>query len=600
MSLGRSASLPQDDGTLIHAASMPLSYDTEAKRPCCGGMCRTSQFFGAVLAGVVFVILKFVALEYSKANEMLAVTVLVAVFWSFEVLPIYITALLPAVLMPMYAIAPIETIANKYFTWIHLLFLGSFIVNCAVELSGLPRRIALLVLMRTRSSPARMLMGFMGISWVMSMCCSTLTTTLMVAPIAVGLMQEAEEEAMDQAEQSTESDESSNSGEQRPKSKQVRRFADGLLLGVAYGSLAGGIATIIGSPANAFLMARPILNEQIMFLNWIAFALPTSFVALLAGYGVLYLRYVRSADVLLSRTFMREEYERVGKMSRDEILSGLVLVLMLVLWVLRPLTFGKLVTFANGQQSLNDSVMSAACGILVFVIPSDVRPGEALLPWRHMQERLEWGALLLMGGAFAISEGWVDAGLDVMVGKHVGEALTGMPVFLQTFVIVAVTSVFTQIMGGISFAAISLVVLSSTSLQQLVNPMTLLLPATVANSFAFSIPTATPPLAVVFAKSMDLTKPLTFSAFSKAGIPLNILMAILGTFTCYVMAGLVFHATDPFPEYACIPGECMWFPIPTGNTSVFQGCIVQDSSDGLYCKIANGSLVDTSQYEEYM
>jgi len=380
----------------------------------------------------------------------------------------------------------------------------------------------------------------------------------------------------------------------------VQRFANGLLLGIAYGSLAGGIATIIGSPANAFLMARPIVEGQIIWLNWIAFALPTSFVALIAGYGVLYVRYVRSADVLLSRTFMKEEYERVGKVSRDEILAGLLLALMLLLWVLRPLTFGKMVTFANGQESLNDAVMSALCGVLVFAIPSDVRPGECLLPWRHMQERLEWGALLLMGGAFAISEGWVDAGLDVMVGKHVGEALTGMPVFLQTFVIVAVTSVFTQIMGGISFAAISLVVLSSTSLQQLVNPMTLLLPATVANSFAFAIPTATPPLAVVLAKSMDMSKPLTFKSFSKAGVPLNLLMAVLGTYTCFAMGGVIFGAEAPFPEYACIPGECMWLPIPTGNTSVSQGCIMQDSSDGVYCKIANGSLVDTTPYYDMM
>merc|ERR1712190_262250 len=66
------------------------------------------------------------------------------------------------------------------------------------------------------------------------------------------------------------------------------------------------------------------------------------------------------------------------------------------------------------------------------------------------------------------------------------------------FVIIVCVTLAVQIFSGIGIAATLLPVISSAALQAVVNPLLLLLPATVASSFAFLLPTATPSNVVVF------------------------------------------------------------------------------------------------------
>eukprot|EP00959_Pyramimonas_sp_CCMP1952_P271996 5686984-Pyramimonas_sp.AAC.1 len=62
-------------------------------------MFKASQLIGAGLGLLLFVVCMLVELDeaYPKANDMLAIAFLVGAFWAFEVLPLYVTALIPIV-----------------------------------------------------------------------------------------------------------------------------------------------------------------------------------------------------------------------------------------------------------------------------------------------------------------------------------------------------------------------------------------------------------------------------------------------------------------------------------------------------------------------
>jgi len=81
-------------------------------------------------------------------------------------------------------------------------------------------------------------------------CQQNVAVTLMITPFAISLMNAAEERAADadvEEPLDTQGEDSSNM-------QQIQRFSIGLLLGIAYSTTAGGMATLVGSIPNELLM----------------------------------------------------------------------------------------------------------------------------------------------------------------------------------------------------------------------------------------------------------------------------------------------------------------------------------------------------------
>src|SRR5690606_955528 len=72
-----------------------------------------------------------------------AVTLLMALLWIAEALPLAVTALLPLVLFPGLGIASLDATAAPYANPLIFLSMGGFLIALAIERSGLHRRIAL-------------------------------------------------------------------------------------------------------------------------------------------------------------------------------------------------------------------------------------------------------------------------------------------------------------------------------------------------------------------------------------------------------------------------------------------------------------------------
>jgi len=614
LSLVRASSLPVDDDELRHAATMPTLMDLQAVRPWCGGLWKTQQLIGFTLGigfFIFFNLARFVK-EYPVANDMVAITALVSTFWVFEVVPIYVTALLPIVLMPLGGITSTEIVANSYWNWVQMLIIGVFLMDAAMESVQLPRRLTILTLRQFgHLHPGLLLASFMVLSWLVSMCCSDIAATLMIAPFATGLLNTSEEEAcvadraaVAKTAQPNHGDTGPGSvgGEEEgvgPRTREVHRFSCGVMLAIAYSATIGGIATIVGAPQNSVLAGYSILAGQVSFGKWFLFAFPISACILVLTYIVLYMQYVRGVCFALSREALEAEHalllREVGPLSRDEILVGLVQLLQILFLVFQPWTFEKWVTSRADVPLTKGATTACGCAMLLFLLPSKARPGEALLTWKVAHQKVPWGVLLLVGGGFAIGQGFTESGLDNAAGKALGHLFASMHPLLVDFTVIAITTLMTQIACNVATVSLMLPILSSACLTSVTNPLKVMLPCTVACAFSFTLPTSTPSNAVVLAKSRDLAKSLSFRHFLGAGIPLMLLAIVFGSLLTSWMARLVFDAEAPFPAFACGQVNCMWLPIAgevNGRLVNSQACMVLDSYDEVFCELWNGTHVN--------
>lgn len=246
--------------------------------------------------------------EWPQAHTMLAIGAFVACFWVFEVLPLAVGGMLPWVLIPAANLASSAQVANWSFGWLQVMMIGAFLVNAAIEHVNLHTRIATAVLVRVGvDSPTVVLAVFMMLAWVLSMIISNTATTVMLSPLAIGIIETAAEKVA-----------ASSAADKEGRLRSLERFSNGLLLGICYGATAGGLGTLIGSAPNLVLAQQPIMANQIDFVNYMAFGLPVSTVVGLIAFSVLHLSFLRGVSVELGDEMLRTKLAELGPMSSDE------------------------------------------------------------------------------------------------------------------------------------------------------------------------------------------------------------------------------------------------------------------------------------------
>ena len=167
-------------------------------------------------------------------------------------------------LLPLLGVAPLEAALAPYANPIIFLFLGGFIIALTVERWGLHQRVALAIVAAGLGRGDRLIGGFMLATAALSMWVSNTATTMMLLPVALSLIALVE-------------------GRSDLDSGADTKFARALLLSIAYGASIGGLATLIGTPPNAFLAGfmSQSYGVEMGFFQWMVFAFPLSVFLLL-------------------------------------------------------------------------------------------------------------------------------------------------------------------------------------------------------------------------------------------------------------------------------------------------------------------------------
>ena len=463
-----------------------------------------------------------------------AIALLMAIWWITEAIPLAVTALLPVALFPLFGVVDGKTISAMYFNHLIFLFIGGFLMAFAMERWNLHRRIALRILLVVGISPGRILLGFMLATSFLSMWMSNTATAMMMVPIALSIIMKLEESL----------------GE-----KKMGKYAIGLLLGIAYSASIGGVATLVGTPPNlSFARIVSIIFPQmpeISFADWFIFALPVTVLLFIMAWLLLYIMYKpkKSWEKIHINQF-REEYNALGKAKPEEKIVLILFVILAFLWIFRSgftiQSFevpGWSRLFKNPSY-INDGTVAIFIALLLFILPSKSEKGERIMNWETAR-KIPWNIVLLFGGGFALAQGFVESGLSVWFGEQMAGLANVEPIVL-TFANVSMMSFLTELTSNTATTEMILPILSGLSTTIEVNPLLLMIPATLAASLAFMLPVATPPNAIIFGTNRIRVKDMV-----KTGILLNLAGIIVATLVMYFWGVLVFDIdVTVFPDWA--------------------------------------------------
>ncbi len=185
--------------------------------------------------------------------------------------------------------------------------------------------------------------------------------------------------------------------------------------------------------------------------------------------------------------------------------------------------------------------------ILAFMIPvGKDADGQRrfLMEWKNI-DKIPWGILLLFGGGFALASGFQASGLTKWLGQH----LTGLHYFPLIGIIVIisiVTVILTEFTSNTATATTLLPIVAGLAVAMKINPLLLMIPATISSSTAFMLPVATPPNAIAFGSGYIRIKDML-----RIGIMLNLIGLILLIILLYVSASPIFGIDwSTFPAWA--------------------------------------------------
>jgi sodium-dependent dicarboxylate transporter 2/3/5 len=442
---------------------------------------------------------------------------LMAVFWVTEAMPLPVTAMIPLPMFPLLGVAPIKDTAAPYANPVIFLFMGGFVVAMAMERWRLHERIALIVLRSVGDRMDYLVGGFMVATAALSMWVSNTATTLMMLPIALSIVALYKERA------------EAGGGD---SAGRARVFPSALLLSVAYGATAGGMATLVGTPPNAFMAGFMKQNYgiEIGFAQWMAMALPLSILMLLLIWWLItrVIFQLKGRSIEGAHALISERAAGQGRMSRGEVRVAVLFVALAAAWVARPWLSG-LVPGSN----LNDTVIAMTAAILAFLIPVDLKRGEFLMNWEWAQ-RLPFGVLILFGGGLTLAAAISKSGLAEWIGAQLG-VVGGLPPVLIVMAMITILIFLTELTSNTATTAAFLPIVAALAISIGEHPLLLVAPAALAASCAFMLPVATPPNAIVFASGQ-----LTIARMARAGVLLNLVGIFVITLIAYSALLLVF------------------------------------------------------------
>ncbi|KAG0714781.1 Solute carrier family 13 member 3 [Chionoecetes opilio] len=496
-----------------------------------------------------------------------------AVFWMTEAVPVAVTALIPVFAFPLLGILSTGDVCIVYMKETNMMFLGGLTVAIAVEHCNLHRRIALRVILLVGQSPRSLMAGFMLTTMFLSMWISNTATTAMMVPIVDAILAElymarevkdnttiemdlsvapARQSQMDlvnndiseyKGDKSIQVAVVSNPGTiaplstpQPPRHRKeeeayptpapssgltspppddtCRALRDMCFLATAYSANIGGTGSLTGTGPN--LIVKGVLASSyseptgLNFLTWMLFNVPGMLICVFLAWVWLQIKYlglfgkknelaqkIPEERKVAVRRLVERKYSDLGPMRMQEgLVLGLFIVLVL-LWLFRAPEFieGWAGYFEHTYGvEVDDATPAMFIVFLLFCLPAklnflcfrkpedpprDPEDKNEVLTWRAVQEKIPWGIVLLLGGGFAMAEGSQVSGLS-------------------------------EVARG------------STALNIEVNPIYLMLPAAVCCSYAFMLPVATPPNAIVFSVAN-----MKSGEMMKAGIVMNIVCVLV-------------------------------------------------------------------------
>ena len=473
--------------------------------------------------------------------------------WVTGTLPLAVTALsIPVLLTGFGVYSDMDAALRGFADHIIFLFIAGFMLANALQKYDIDRRIALRIMVKMGSSPRRLILAVMLATAFLSMWVSNTATSAMMLPIALGVLAQVvgrDKIAAPDADPTDDIDDLDDDGGTALDGAGATNFQRSLLLGTAYAASVGGVGTLIGTPPNAILAGQlnSILGYEISFADWLLIGMPIVAVTLPLVWALLtmVLYPPRITDVEGAREQARQELRDEGALGPRGKRVAYIFTATAALWVVGGLGDGVQYLMNQGilplPQAWFNTLYGTSEGMTVFGVRGHqgalyyVMVGMLAIPalvlsdtadWDDLVD-IDWGTILLFGGGIALADALAATGATEWIADVIFTSLTGAPIVLVVGIVVLLVIFLTEMTSNTATSTIIVPILigiggvfaSTLGLPNEAASIFLAVSGAIAASFAFALPVATPPNAIVFGSGYLEQKDMM-----KAGVILNIIM----------------------------------------------------------------------------
>ena len=385
----------------------------------------------------------------------LAVFARCLVYWVTNVLPLMVTSLLAMVLLPTTGVLSAKDTYALFGNEAVFFILGAFILAASLMKCGLSTRIAIAVLRRFGHTPRTLLLSLFLMNAFMAFFMSEHAVAAMTFPITVEIARVLKLE------------------------RQQSNYGRALFLAMAWGTQIGGIATLLGGGRAplALGMLRETTGQTYTFAQWTLTAWPIVAVLLVAGWQVIVrffpidIASVRDADAVIE-----EKAIRLGRLSTKERSIGLIMLATLTAWIL-------------GGEDFGLATIALAAVVVLFLFD--------LLSWRDIEQYVNWGVLLMYGGAIALGSALNRSGAAGWIASITVGRWAGSPVAVIAM-ISALGIVLTEAMSHSAVVALLMPVALGIATQFGIDPRVMAPAVALPSGLAFTLPVGTPGNAIAY------------------------------------------------------------------------------------------------------
>jgi len=427
-----------------------------------------------------------------EGKTALALFLLAACWWIFEVVPIGVTSITIGVVQAIFLIRDARVAFSDFMDPAVWFILASIVIGMAFTKSGLTKRLAYRMLLIVGERTIMIYLGCFILTAVLTLIMAHTAVAATVYPLLIAIY-------------------SLYSEDERPTN-----FGKGLFIGMAFVAGAGSIITLLGAARGAVAIGffNDIVGREITFFELSFYMAPFGFIMVFLLWIYISFRFSPEKKQIVGlRERAKSLHKNLGPMSYTEVLTLIIVILTITLMCLR--------TFYPELKLIDKSAIILTSTILFYLLK--------LLSLDQLED-IPWNIILLFGGAMSLGYClWQTGAADWL-------AVNWLVMFKETswFIFVIGIAFFVMIMTNLimNVAAITIVLPVALVMGSYlgVAPEIIVFASLAAAGMPFLFLIGAAPNAIAYS-----SRQFTSGEFFSAGIPASIiLMIILGLFVCFI------------------------------------------------------------------
>lgn len=438
-----------------------------------------------------------------EGKAAIALFLLAAVWWVFEVVPIGVTGITIGVVQALFLIRSAKVAFGDFLDPSVWFIIGSVVIGMAFARTGLTKRMAYRMLLMVGDKTSMIYLG----SFIMTAALTVIMAHTAVAAAVYPLLM-AIYSLYDEGNKPT-------------------RFGKGLFIGMAFVAGAGSIITLLGAARGAVAIGffRDITGREVQFFELTYYMLPVGVLMTFILWGFFMVFFKPERGVIPG---LREKVtmlnKGLGPMTRTEVLT-----LMITFAAILTMSFRS---FIPALEPINKSAIILVSTILFFLFK--------ILTIKDLEE-IPWNIILLFGGAMSIGFCLWQTGAASWIAVQWLSLLQNAPWFIFVVGIALFVLIMTNLIMNVAAIAISMPVALVMAPYLGVAPEVVMFASLVAAGMPFLLLVGAAPNAIAYE-----SRQFTSGEFFRTGIPASVLlMVVIAIFVKFIWPVMGMPVTLP-------------------------------------------------------